>query len=290
MTDLPPPTSAPAGWYPDPEMGALRFFDGYRWVGAPVPPPAPPRGPHPTLPIEVAWGALGVLTASLVVAKVIVDQLLANDWPLIVYIVVAAVVSYGPSLVWVAYVRRRWGGGRLASLGLQFRWSDLGWAPLTWLIAVLTQAGIAVVVYVTDIPFTSNIESDGSGVNAGDERTYVIALLVAAVVAAPVIEELVFRGLVMRGFLGAMPSVVAIGAQGVLFGAAHVDPVRGAGNIGLVLVLSGVGVALGGAAYLLRRLGASVLAHAILNGVVLALVLTGALDGVESPFELLLGR
>ena len=96
-----------------------------------------------------------------------------------------------------------------------------------------------------------------------------------------------FRGVVLRGFLGSMPPGVAIAAQGMLFGVAHFDPIRGAGNIGLVIVLSGVGVALGGAAYLLRRLGTSVLAHAILNGVALALVLSGALDGVDSPFELL---
>ena len=48
---------------------------------------------------------------------------------------------------------------------------------------------------------------------------------------------------------------------------------RGAGNIGLVLVLAAVGVAFGGAAYLLRRIGPTILAHAIFNGVVMAVVL-----------------
>ena len=61
--------------------------------------------------------------------------------------------------------------------------------------------------------------------------------------------------------------------QGVLFGLAHVDPARGAGNIGLVLVLAAVGVAFGGAAYLLRRIGPTIIAHAIFNGVVMAVVL-----------------
>ena len=62
--------------------------------------------------------------------------------------------------------------------------------------------------------------------------------------------------------------------QGALFGLAHVDPARGAGNIGLVLILGGVGVVFGGAAYLLRRIGPTMLAHAIFNGVVMAVVLT----------------
>ena len=44
------------------------------------------------------------------------------------------------------------------------------------------------------------------------------------------------------------------------------------------IMLSGVGAALGGAAYLLRRIGPTIVAHAILNGVVLTLVLTGVTE------------
>jgi membrane protease YdiL (CAAX protease family) len=102
----------------------------------------------------------------------------------------------------------------------------------------------------------------------------VISLLISAVVAAPLVEEAVFRGLVLRGFLSRMRWVPAVLLQGVLFGVAHVDPERGAGNIGLALVLAAVGVVLGGAAYLLRRIGPTIIAHAILNGVVMAVVLT----------------
>jgi membrane protease YdiL (CAAX protease family) len=75
-----------------------------------------------------------------------------------------------------------------------------------------------------------------------------------------------------------MGPVLAIAVQGVLFGFAHSDPARGAGNIGLSLVLSAVGVALGTSAYLLRRIGPTVIAHAIFNGVVLIIVLSGILD------------
>ena len=61
--------------------------------------------------------------------------------------------------------------------------------------------------------------------------------------------------------------------QGVLFGLPHIDPAYGAGNIGLVLVLAAVGVAFGAAAYLLRRIGPTIIAHAIFNAVVMAVVL-----------------
>ena len=85
----------------------------------------------------------------------------------------------------------------------------------------------------------------------------------------------------LRGFAGVMPWGLAVTVQGVLFGLAHVDPQRGVGNIGLVMVLSAVGVMLGGSTYLLRRLGASVVAHAIIN----AIAMTVALSGWQPPSQ-----
>lgn len=281
MTSLPPPSTAPAGWYPDPDGRGQRYFDGHRW--APMP---PAREDHPTLPIAVALGALAVLVVSLVAGKVLVDWLVRFDWPVLVFVVILAIVGYGPSIGWGVYVHRRWAGD-LRSLGWRFRWSDLGWGPLTWLGAVATQVVCALVVLVLDIPLSSNVDS-ASELDA--DRAYLVATLVTAVVAAPVIEEVVFRGLVLRGFLSRMRPTLAIAAQGVLFGIAHVDPIRGAGNAGLVLVLSGVGVAFGVSAYLLRRLGPTVIAHGILNGVVLTIVLSGVLDDIETDFGVVVVR
>ncbi len=277
MTSLPPPTTAPAGWYPDPVGPGHRYFDGHAWVeqhpGFVTP------DDHPSLPLGAAIGALVVLVGSLLIGKGLVDWLVRYDWPVIVYVVVLAVVGYGPSLVWGAYVRRRWGAKDLSSLGWRFRWSDLGWGPLTWLAAIGAQIVIGAVVLVFDIPLSSNVDS-ASDLDA--DRAYLIATLATAVIAAPVIEELVFRGLVLRGFLSRMGPALAIVLQGVLFGVAHIDPVRGWGNVGLALVLSGVGIVFGVSAYLTRRLGPTVIAHAIFNGVVLAIVLSGVLDDVDT--------
>lgn len=279
MNDLPPPSTAPAGWYPDPEGPGWRFFDGRDW--APSMPTFGPREEHPELPLGAALGALVVLVASLIVGKTLVGALIDLDWPVIVYVVLLALIGYGPSLVWGWYVRRRWGAGRIASTGFSFRWSDLGWGPLTWIGAIATQLVMAAIVLVLDIPLSSNVEST-TGLDA--DRLYLVATAITAVVAAPLIEELVFRGLVMRGLLSRMPAPLAIAIQGVLFGIAHVDPVRGAGNIGLALVLSGVGIAFGVAAFLTRRLGPTIIAHAIFNGVVLTIVLTGVLDDAGTDF------
>lgn len=276
MSSLPPPTTAPAGWYPDPTGSGQRYFDGRAW--APAVPVFAARPPHPQLPMRTAVGALVILTTSLLVGKALIEILIDLDWPVLVYVVVLALIGYGPSVVWCWYVRRRWAAGRSANIGWEFRWSDLGWGPLAWLAAIGTQIAVAALVLLLDVPLSSNVE----GVSELDvDRAYVVATVVTAVVAAPIVEEVVFRGVVLRGFLSRFHPVLAIALQGVLFGVAHVDPVRGVGNIGLAVVLSGVGVALGVTAYLLRRIGPAVIAHAIFNGVVMLIVLTGVLDDLE---------
>jgi hypothetical protein len=164
---------------------------------------------------------------------------------------------------------------------LRFRWSDAGWGPVIWIAALVVQIAVAALIIVFDVPLTSNTERV-SDIDA--DRAYVIALAITAVVAAPLVEEMVFRGVVMRGLRARLGAVATVALQAVFFGAAHFDPVRGAGNIGLVMVLSAVGAAFGLGAYLLRRIGPTILAHAIFNGVVLIIVLTGANE--SSDFEL----
>ncbi len=282
--DLPPPQPAamPAppstGGFPDPDGPPVDTSTPY------VPLRAPAEGraasePHPTMPIGAAIGAIVVLTASLLISKLGLDLLVEFEWPVVVYVVLLAAVGYGPSLWWCRFASRRWGTGNVrADLGLRPRWSDLGWGPVIWLAAVLTQVVVGSIVLALDVP----IENNTDGIRELQaNRTYIVSVVIAAVVAAPVVEELVFRGLVLRGFLGRMNAIVAVALQAVLFGAAHVDPVFGVGNIGLVLVLSGIGAVFGAAAYLLRRVGPTMVAHAILNAVVLAIVLSGVSDRID---------
>ena len=51
------------------------------------------------------------------------------------------------------------------------------------------------------------------------------------------------------------------------------------------MVLSAVGAALGFGAYLLRRIGPTIVAHAIFNGVVLIIVLTGSNERNDFEFD-----
>lgn len=237
------------------------------------------RSVAPTLPLGAVVGAIVVLTTSLVTSKYLLDAVVGFGWPLAVYVALLALVGYGPSVWWCRYASARWATGDLGvDIGLSPRWSDLGWGPVVWLAALGAQLAAAAVVVGLGIPISGNTDAIDQ---ASVDRTYVVAIVITAVIAAPIVEEMVFRGVVLRGLRSRLPAVIAVIAQGVLFGAAHVDPVRGAGNAGLVIVLSGVGITFGAASHLLGRLGPSIVAHALFNGAVLLIVLTGVADRLQ---------
>ena len=261
----------PAGWYDDPwHPHGMRYWNGTDWTPHAA---MPAKGPHPTLPIQVAFGALLAMALPLIASRFILRGLADLRWPIAVYVVLAGVIAYGPPLAFWRAASRRWGSGRpLVDVGLRARWADLGWGSLTWLACVAAQVVVGLIVVATGIPFQNNTDQIR---DARDSPGYVIPLLILAVVAAPIVEEIVFRGLVLRGLLSRLAPVAAVAAQGVLFGLAHFDPQRGVRNIGLVMVLGAVGCVLGGAGYLFRRLVPGMVAHAILNGVAMAVVLSG---------------
>ena len=174
-----------------------------------------------------------MLTVSLLASKYVLDLLVDFEWPVAVYVFLLAVVGYGPSIAWWWFAIGRWGSGdRFGDVGATPRWTDLAWGPLIWLATILVQMFVGAIVLGFDIPLSNNTDDIGE---LSADRTYAVAIVIAAVIAAPLVEELVFRGLVMRSLLSKLPVVAAIVLQGVLFGVAHIDPVRGIGNIGLAL-------------------------------------------------------
>jgi len=277
MTTLPPPLGPPLATA-QPLDSTTRGADHVL-----RPSLAPRAAPHPTLPIAAAIGAIVVLTASLLVSKYVLDALLDLEWPVVVYVSMLALIAYGPSVWWCWYASKRWGTGSFGpDVGLTPRWSDVAWGPVVWVCAIGMQLAFAAIVIGFGIPIANN--TDGISELQAD-RTYVVSIVVTAVIAAPLVEEMVFRGVVMRGLNSKLPAVVAIVLQAMLFGGAHIDPVRGAGNVGLFMVLSGVGLAFGIAAYLFRRIGPTIVAHAIFNSVILVLLLTGVADRLQDSSD-----
>jgi membrane protease YdiL (CAAX protease family) len=280
MTELPGPSPSgyrpvaayPAGWYADPWIaGGMRYWDGWAWTGRVAAKVKPPKPPHQQLPLSVALTTVATLLAALVVSRYLIEWLARYRWPIVVYVALSAIVGYGPSLLVGMWASRRCGTGSLrADSGLYFRRIDIGWGFVTWLVCLATQAFIAFLVLSLDIPFISNTE----GINdLPADRGYILSLLVVAVLVAPVVEEMLFRGLLFRGLLSRMGVALAVAVQAVLFGLAHFDPSRGTGNIGLIMVLSGVGAVLGGAEFFIRRIGPTIIAHFIINAIAMSLTL-----------------
>jgi uncharacterized protein len=275
------------GWYPDPwQWWGTRWWDGRDWTGftfeAPITEAPPPPPPIPTFPLIAAAHVVAILAVSLLVEKFAVSPVL-DAWSLVPAGVVAAVgvlVVYLPSLLYCLWAARRWGSGNvLADLGLQIKGADIPLGFLTWVGAIIGIGILRVLIASAGIPFTSNVGGGGGSGRVGRDRSIFLIGSLIAVVVAPFVEELVFRGLVLRSLrsrLAVLPSVLI---QGILFGCAHADVRFGAGNIGLLMVLSTAGVALGAVATIKRRNGTTMIAHAFMNGFVFLLLYAGSHAG-----------
>ena len=256
-----PPTGPPVGWH-DGDAGR-QFFDGRNWSD-----PAPI-----VLPAGVGIGALVVLAASLLVARLLVVVLEPVGVHVGVLVGLLILIGYGPPAWWCIWsVKRAVGPHWRSSIGWSFRGIDLAWGLLAWLGALIAQAVVIAVLISIDVPVTSN--TGGLG-DEGIPGWYVVATSVAAVVAAPVVEELVFRGVVLSSLSSRLGRVGAVAVQGLLFGAVHADPMFGWSNVGLAIVLGTVGVVFGIVVELTGRLSPAIVAHAVFNGVVLIALFSG---------------
>ena len=159
-----------------------------------------PIPPHPTLPIRAAWGAVITLLVSVIASRYLLEAISVFEWPIAVYVTILPIVGYAPALLWCWYASRRWGTGRFrADVGFRARWADAGWGPLTWGACLVAEIVVGLVVVDTEDPFHQ--QRQGSCPTSHVDRGYVVSLLVLAVVAAPICEEIVFRGVVLRGLL-----------------------------------------------------------------------------------------
>jgi membrane protease YdiL (CAAX protease family) len=97
---------------------------------------------------------------------------------------------------------------------------------------------------------------------------------VVAVIGAPLVEELFFRGLLQRAFYPVLGGVGAVSAQALLFGVSHLNPALGSANFTVIAATAAAGVVFGLAARR-RRLPTAMVGHAVFNGVVVLVVLAG---------------
>ncbi len=180
--------------------------------------------------------------------------------------------------LWVGFTGSAWVATRVKGtghfrrdLGLRFRLVDLFGLP----IGVASQYVVALLY----VPISQHVSHFNEKFNAPSQRLtgsshganfWLIAVL--TVVGAPLVEELFFRGLLLRGLAraleglgGVLGPVLAVLVTGLLFGLAHAESLQ---LLGLALF----GVLLSALAFRTGRLGMSVLAHLSFNLVAVSAV------------------
>ena len=273
------PTLPPAAWYPDPSgVGELRYWNGTAWtpgvvIGGQVterPMPWPPVGaaaPSPDervdLPGRAAWYGLGGFVAGVVAGIVLAVASAALGLPEFVALLlnVAGLWTGLLGACWLA--SRRYGSGNIRhDYGLEFSGADVGWGIVASLAARFAGA-IAIIPFLFG---SRRFLGTNQGVfgEVDDSVPAFVVFAVIAVVGAPLVEELFFRGLLLRSLTTAVGIAGAVVIQALLFGLAHVSPLLGLANLSVVTIITVAGVVFGITAWK-RRVATSVAAHSFFN-------------------------
>lgn len=259
----------------------MRWWDGEAWTSAVSQsgldrPPVPTEPePSPTfdaraLPVAIAaYVGAGILAVLAAVGTAAVTD---ND---IAFIVAAQVALYGTLLYACRRTSRTFGTGSWrGDFGLRLRPSDIGAGLATFFIAG-TVANLVATVLASDPHLRGSTNDRLFDVQAGTALHVVVAL--TAIVAAPFVEELFFRGLLLRTLAAQTGALGANIAQAALFALAHIDPSQGWHNVNTVLRIGVLGLGFGYIAQERRCLGPGMVAHFVTNvvAVVVNLVVLG---------------
>jgi uncharacterized protein len=168
------------------------------------------------------------------------------------------------------------GGGWRRTFGLDWiRGRD--WVP--WLLGLfLVYACRTAVLLVAALASDGRALEEASNLDVGPPTVLsVVVLVLTVVVLAPVTEELMFRGLLLRSFLRRMPFWPAALLSSLLFALFHVpqvDTALGAVTLALSVAILGLGNC-----YLVRitgRLAPAMMVHASFNALSLAIAFAAA--------------
>ncbi len=270
-----PPWLPAAGWYPDPaHQFAHRYWDGggwTSWVAAdnrtieralPVPVERTPLADLPGSAVVLAVGAAVVaIGAAKSVGSVADDSLLQQ-------LVLSQAALWGVLAATLVYVSRAYGSGNLlADYGIRVRPRDLA-GGLAAGIASRVMAAVGIILVIAAFRGDEGRASGGEFDFFEPDTASFYTFLAFAVVGAPIIEEIFFRGLVQRALEPVLGAVGAVAIQAVLFGAAHLQIDASASlNLQILVGVACGGAVLGTAFQLTRRLGTSMVAHALFNAV-----------------------
>lgn len=225
----------------------------------------PELRPQPGIGLAAAAWA-GAIAASVVCFQVVVavtghsgDDI--DSLPFVIFPISSMLSLWVPTLLilWTLGTRRL-SGSLVADYGLRFRWIDIIGVP----IGIASQLLVLRVVYwPLSRWFPGTFSSDDIERAARDlteraEGGWRIALVLAVVVGAPLVEELLYRGLILPSLSRSMSAPLAVLVGALWFAAAHMQAVQ-------FLGLAVFGLVLGACWARTGRLGMGILAHAAFN-------------------------
>lgn len=206
--------------------------------------------------------------------------------------VVGYLAVWIPLLAVIVLAVWRFGSGSLRrDLGFGFRPLDLFWGLVVGLLARCVAVLIEVLVNGRLLSVGGPVVvSDGGPSGVWTMLAPLVWTTIASVAIAPVIEELFFRGVVLRGTAGVLAArgvsarsvrIAAVGVAGLAFALVHLIGVGSpaeAITVGCSTLVLGLGV--GALAAATGRLGGAIIAHIVFNGSVFVVVWISALKPV----------
>lgn len=191
-------------------------------------PPPPPARTGAFADVRARWllafAVVGTLLISALVTgagSVLGGASNADAW--------SGILLYLPIVAWVVLMVGRRAGVNVAAM---FRWPRLGWY---WLVV----AGMLLVQFVFSLGaitltqlIAPGLDDSLEGVGQGN----LLLVLLGLVILPPLVEETVFRGVLIERFAVKWSLSVGIVVSAILFGILHADPV-GAGVFGVITAL-----------------------------------------------------
>ena len=192
----------------------------------------------------------------------------SGDAPIVV-VAVSVVITWCCYVVAMVHVSRRFGSGHFAGdYGLRVRRRDV----LGVGIGVLCQIVLVPAVYLPlqavwpDTFGDDQLQENAAGLANRATGASMVLLVIVVVIGAPIVEELVYRGLIQRSLSSRVSDAIAVTATAVLFTLIHFRPIEYPGLFAFAIVL-------GVCAAATRRLGLSIAVHIGFNATGLILVM-----------------
>lgn len=294
----------PPGWYPDPyRFNWLRYWNGTQWTenSAPAqqqhtqqhlpqyPPQYLPQTVYPETQKVKSWGlgdvavgfgifflASGILVVlTLLIAALSGPDSLANisengitggGFASIAIIIASGIGSATAFLGVPLYATYFKGKKSLTKdFGLKFKLADL---PLGLGMAAAGMLASVAVTVTSQSIFGENVTNTG-GLPTSFSGPNIILIAVMLIVVAgiiPVVEEVFFRGLMLKAVEKRYSTKAAIITTSIVFGFAHLGGATSLGGVVSIPIVTGIyGLIFALAAVKTQRIGSSVIAHIIIN-------------------------